>query len=146
MEIFQTVRKFPAGMVSFQTVWKVYRRSEKFPYSMEIFLTVWIYALLAHICRKNDLRTLSGKFLRVKFCQPESFDFLCLWGSLGQPAHTLFAVALPDLLLSPFCCTFNYCTIFFLNFLPLILYSDDTECSIAFGLENDLCLKVSPVT
>ncbi len=28
-------------------------------------------------CQKN-LRTSSGKFLRVKFWQPESFDFLCL--------------------------------------------------------------------
>ena len=35
-------------------------------------------------------------------------------GSLGQqPAHTLFAVALPDLLLSRFCTTFYYCTDFF---------------------------------
>ena len=38
-----------------------------------------IYALLAHTCRENDLRAPSGKFLRVKFCRPESFDFLCLW-------------------------------------------------------------------
>ena len=36
------------------------------------------FAFLAYICRKNNLRTPSGKFLRVKFCQPESFDFLCL--------------------------------------------------------------------
>ena len=31
----------------------------------------------AFLSRKN-LRTPSGKFLREKFCQPESFDFLCL--------------------------------------------------------------------
>ena len=37
-----------------------------------------IYALLAHFCRENNLRTPSGKFLRVKFCQPESLDFLGL--------------------------------------------------------------------
>ena len=30
-------------------------------------------------CRENDLRTLSGKFLRVEFCHPESSDFLGLW-------------------------------------------------------------------
>ena len=44
-----------------------------------IYVAKAIYALLPHICRENDLRTPSGKFLRVKFCQPESFDFLCLW-------------------------------------------------------------------
>ena len=31
-----------------------------------------------HKCRENNLRTLSGKFLRVKFCRPESWDFLGL--------------------------------------------------------------------
>ena len=31
------------------------------------------------ICSKNDLGALSGKFLRPKVCQPESFDFLGLW-------------------------------------------------------------------
>ena len=30
-------------------------------------------------CRENDLRTLSGKFLRVESCHPESSDFLGLW-------------------------------------------------------------------
>ena len=30
------------------------------------------------ICRKNDLRTLSGKFLRVESCHPERSDFLGL--------------------------------------------------------------------
>ena len=35
----------------------------------------------AFLSRKN-LRTPSGKFLREKFCQPESFDFLCLWRSV----------------------------------------------------------------
>ena len=30
-------------------------------------------------CRENDLRTSSGKFLRVESCHPESSDFLGLW-------------------------------------------------------------------
>ena len=37
----------------------------------------------AFLSRKN-LRTPSGKFLREKFCQPESFDFLCLWVQPGK--------------------------------------------------------------
>ena len=37
-------------------------------------------------CRENDLRTSSGKFLRVDSCHPESLDFLGLWGTV-----TLFA-------------------------------------------------------
>ena len=31
-----------------------------------------------HTCREKNLRTSSGKFLRVKVCQPESWDFLGL--------------------------------------------------------------------
>ena len=30
-------------------------------------------------CRENDLRTSSGKFLRVESCHPESSEFLGLW-------------------------------------------------------------------
>ena len=45
-----------------------------------IYVAKASYALLARFCRKNNLRTLSGKFLHVKFCRPESFDFLCLCG------------------------------------------------------------------
>ena len=30
-------------------------------------------------CRESNLRTSSGKFLRVQFCHPESSDFLGLW-------------------------------------------------------------------
>ena len=37
-----------------------------------------IYALLAHFFREHNLRTPSAKFLCIKFCRPESFDFLCL--------------------------------------------------------------------
>ena len=32
----------------------------------------------------KNLRTLSGKFLRVKFCRPESWDFLGLCGTKGH--------------------------------------------------------------
>ena len=38
-----------------------------------------IYALFWPICRINDLRAPSGKFLRIKICHPESLDFLGLW-------------------------------------------------------------------
>ena len=41
-----------------------------------IFVAKMIYAFF---CRKNDLRTSSGKFLRVESCHPESSDFLGLW-------------------------------------------------------------------
>ena len=42
-----------------------------------------------HFCCKNDLPTLSGKFLRVILCRLESFDFLCLcsWPSLTGTWH-----------------------------------------------------------
>ena len=60
------------------------------------FVTKTIYALFCHkknlcilflsrklftrfFCRKNHLRTSSGKFLRVESCHPESSDFLGLW-------------------------------------------------------------------
>ena len=36
-------------------------------------LTLW------HVCCESNLRTPSGKILRMKFCLPESFDFSCLW-------------------------------------------------------------------
>ena len=89
LESFQTVWKvsrqagnFPDSEESFQTVWKVLDRLEKFPDSVESFQTAWkvsrrsgkfyvakaISALLAHMCRKNDLRIPFGKFLRMKFC------------------------------------------------------------------------------
>ena len=55
----------------------------------KMLVAITIYALLAfmsqkrfthfwHLCRGNDLRTSSGKFLRVKVCRPESCDFLGL--------------------------------------------------------------------
>ena len=34
---------------------------------------------------ETDSRTLSGKFLRVESCYPESFGFLCLFGFAGVP-------------------------------------------------------------
>ena len=98
----------------FQIVWKISVQSGKFPDSLEVsgqcekfpvmyarvymackqkqFMHFWhiydakaISALLAHFCRKNDLCALSRKFLRMKFCRPESLDFLCLCNK----AHTL---------------------------------------------------------
>ena len=48
------------------------------------FLHIYVAkAVLAAFCRENDSRTLSGKFLRVIFCRPESFDFLCLCSPIG---------------------------------------------------------------
>ena len=44
-----------------------------------VYVAKTIYALFWRICRKNDLRAPSGKFLRVKICHPESLDFLGLW-------------------------------------------------------------------
>ena len=35
--------------------------------------------MFAIFAGKNDLRTSSGKFLRVESCHPESLDFLGLW-------------------------------------------------------------------
>ena len=88
--------KFPDSLESFWTVWKVSRQCEKlytmvcmacmqkrFMYFLHIYVAKTNYALLAHFCCKNNLRALSGKFLRVKFCQPESFDFLCLGANVA---------------------------------------------------------------
>ena len=99
LDIFQPVWKLsgPFGNFTncpetFQTVWKLSRQifyclqyccnihilhfCKK---SFGMYVAKAIYALLAHTCRGNDLRTPSGKFLRVKFCRPEIWDFLCLW-------------------------------------------------------------------
>ena len=46
-------------------------------YLYTFFVTKRIYAHF--FCRENDLRTSSGKFLRVESCHPESLDFLGLW-------------------------------------------------------------------
>ena len=84
-----TVWNISRHLESFQTVWKVSRQSGKFLDGPgKQYIAKAIYALLAHICRKNDLRTPSGKFLRVKFCRPESFDFLCpCWGDDMEDEH-----------------------------------------------------------
>ena len=37
-----------------------------------------VKTIYAFFCRENDLRTSSGKFLRVESCHPESSDFLGL--------------------------------------------------------------------
>ena len=41
--------------------------------SQKRFTNIW------HMCRGNDLRASSGKFLRIKVCRPEILDFLGLW-------------------------------------------------------------------
>ena len=92
LESFQQREKFSDSLVNFRTVLKVSRQCQKFPYTCPMINMVCkqkqfmhfghisvakaIYTLLTHFCRKNDLRALSGKFLRVIFCRPESFDFL----------------------------------------------------------------------
>ena len=83
--------KFPDSLESFQTVWKVSGQSGKnylhslfyvqelynnmsrkqFTLFWYIYVAKTIYALLVQMSRTN-LRTSSGKFLRVKFCRPES--------------------------------------------------------------------------
>ena len=106
LEIFQTVHNFPDRLESFPKVWKLSRQifyclqyccnihilhlckksfdtlacmsRKRFTHFWHIYVAKAIYALLAHICRKSDLPTLFRKFWRVKFCRPESFDFLCL--------------------------------------------------------------------
>ena len=52
-----------------------------------------IYALLAHIGRNNYSRTPFGKYLRVKFCRPEIFDFLCLCAAAATAAAAAVATA-----------------------------------------------------
>ena len=81
--------KFPDSVKSFRTVWKPSRPSGKFlqkrfTHFWHIYVAKAIYVLWAHICREYVLRTPSGKFLRVKFCRLESFDFLCLWYPLKE--------------------------------------------------------------
>ena len=88
LETFQRVWKVMDGLEYFQTVWNISRRSVK------LYVAKAIYTLLAHICRENDLRTPSGKFLRVRFCRPESFDFLCL--CLVPPSSSCFAATKRD--------------------------------------------------
>ena len=45
--------------------------------------------IYAFFCRENDIRTSSGKFLRVESCHPESSDFLglCLQGAQNLEYH-----------------------------------------------------------
>ena len=54
-----------------------------------IYVARAIYAILAHICRENDLRAPSGKFLPVKFCRPERFDFLCLCKTAQKSVYVI---------------------------------------------------------
>ena len=81
-------------------VWKVSGKTGKFPDSLEsfrmpcnfldsfqtvlndsrnfLYVVKAIYAILAYMSRNKNLRTSSGKFLRVKVCRPERWDFLGL--------------------------------------------------------------------
>ena len=80
--------KFLRNVESFQPVWKVSSQTaSKVCHGKHGMYTKGIHALLAHLCRKsylraviakNDLRALSGKYLRVISCQQESFEFLSL--------------------------------------------------------------------
>ena len=79
--------KFPDSLESFLTVWKVSKQCQKFPAMCPLinmackqkFMHIYVTKNYLHFCCKNDLCALSGKFLRMIFCQTESFDFLCLW-------------------------------------------------------------------
>ena len=47
-----------------------------------------------HICRENDLRSSSGKFLLVKVCRLESLDFLGLWMSIAYNRNNLEMISM----------------------------------------------------
>ena len=89
---------FPDRLENFQVVLIFSRWSVKFPNSLETFRIGWIFSghknnshtlffvaktIYSFFYRKNDLRTLSGKFLCVESCHPESSDsfrnFRQLW-------------------------------------------------------------------
>ena len=101
LKVFGQSEKFPDSWKSFRTVWIGCGQSGKFWDSPVIFWTGvrWyetIYAVLYmswerfthfwHTCRGKNLRTSSGKFLRVKVCRPESWDFLglCIKDGTGR--------------------------------------------------------------
>ena len=48
-------------------------------------------------CRESNLRTSSGKFLRVQFCHPESSDFLGSGASAEDGAQIQMRYLLPEL-------------------------------------------------
>ena len=72
--------KFLKSLESFRLVYKVSGHSEKFPDNLRTLVHVGKkrFTRFWHTCRENNSRTPSGKFLRVKVCQPESWDFLGL--------------------------------------------------------------------
>ena len=55
------------------------------------FVAKTIYMLF---CHENDLRTSSGKFLRVESCHPESSDFLGLWHPRTQSKEPIMFLVL----------------------------------------------------
>ena len=68
LESFRTVwkvsgksGKFQDGLESFQTDWKVCRRSGK------LYVATALSSLLAHICRRSDLRTFGAYMSRKRF-------------------------------------------------------------------------------
>ena len=72
------------SLEGFHTVWKVSGQPCNFLDSFQtvrndlhtfLYAVNAIYALLAYMSRNKNLRTSSGKFLRVKVCRPESWDF-----------------------------------------------------------------------
>ena len=79
------------GQYDYVTIkWGLCYKNSTYPFDLEIklqfyllFVAKTIYALYLLqkntyklFCRKNDLPTSSGKFLRVEFSHPESSDFL----------------------------------------------------------------------
>ena len=96
---------FPDGLETFRMIWKWSGNVLYFPDDLKTFWMIWklsgwfgnfpddkffqkrIYVNVAKtidplfwcICRENNLRAPSRKFLRVKICHPESLDFLGLW-------------------------------------------------------------------
>ena len=87
LEVYNQSGKFPDSLKRqrYVNTWTKSLKSatNKVCKKCNILVAITIYALLAfmsrkqfthfwHLCRGNDLRALSGKFLRVKVCRPES--------------------------------------------------------------------------
>ena len=62
-----------------KTIYALFLSLKEFAHTF--FVAIMIYILF---CRENDLLTLSGKFLRVESCHPESSDFFGLWSHHNQ--------------------------------------------------------------
>ena len=78
-------------------------------YALLVYVAKTNYALLTKISQKN-LCTSPGKFLRVKFCRPESCDFLDLWwraANLHFKSHLEVWLHVPSHLLEFQICSFT---------------------------------------